>query len=86
MSSEIEKILSLGKFNRNRVGKYSIDIKIIMHYQNDGQIKGYVGNFIVRQAGAELGQAQLKLGLVFTSVYLYQIDDQEIFLASLTYN
>ena len=55
MSSEIEKILSLGKFNRNRVGKYSIEIQIIMHYQNDGQIKGYVGNFIVRQAGAELG-------------------------------
>ena len=55
MSSEIEKILSLGKFNRNRVGKYSIQIKIIMHYQNDGQIKGCIGNFIVRQAGAELG-------------------------------
>ena len=26
------------------------------------------------QAGAELGQAQLKLGFGFTSVYLYQID------------
>ena len=48
MSSEIEKILSLGKFNRNRVGKYSIQIKIIMHYQNDGQIKGCMGNFIDR--------------------------------------
>ena len=32
-----------------------------------------------KQAGAELGQAQLTLGLSFTLVYLYWIDDQEIY-------
>ena len=36
---------------------------------------------IKKQAGAELGLAQPKLDLVFTSVYLYQIDEQEILLA-----
>ena len=31
--------------------------------------------FFEEQAGAELGQAQLKLDLVFTSVYFYQINE-----------
>ena len=30
-----------------------------------------------KQAGAELGQAQLKLGLGFTPTNLHQIDEQE---------
>ena len=33
---------------------------------------------IFKQAGAELGQAQLKLGLGFTLVFFYLIDEQEI--------
>ena len=37
-----------------------------------------------KQAGAELGQAQLKLGFGFTSIFLYQIDELEISLANLT--
>ena len=32
---------------------------------------------VIKQAGAELGQAQLKLELGFTSTYLLQIDEQE---------
>ena len=35
-------------------------------------------DLLIKQAGAELGQAQLKLGFGFTSVYLYQIDKLEI--------
>ena len=36
------------------------------------------------QAGAELGQARLKVDMGFTSVYLYKINEQEILLARLT--
>ena len=39
---------------------------------------------IHKQAGAELGQAQLKLGLGFTWINLNYIDNQEMFLARLT--
>ena len=39
-------------------------------------------NSVSKQAGAELGKAQIKYGFGFTSVYLYQID--EISLARLT--
>ena len=37
-----------------------------------------------KQAEAKMTQAQLKLDLAFTSVYLYQINEQEILLAGLT--
>ena len=39
---------------------------------------------IEKQAGAVLGQAQLKLGLYFTSINLHWIDEQDILLARLT--
>ena len=35
----------------------------------------------MKQAGAELGQAKLKMGFGFTSFYLYKIDELEILLA-----
>ena len=38
----------------------------------------------LEQAGAELGQAQLKLGLGFTSINLHYIDNQTMALARLT--
>ena len=38
----------------------------------------------VEQAGAELGQAQIKLGLGFTSINLHYINNQEMLLARLT--
>ena len=40
------------------------------------KIKGWIIN--IKQAGAELGKAQLKLGFGFTSVYFYQIGELEI--------
>ena len=39
--------------------------------------------YIKKTYWAELGQAQLKLDLVFTLVYFYQINEQEISLARL---
>ena len=37
-----------------------------------------------KQAGAELDQAQLKLGLGFNSIIIHYIDEQVILLAKLT--
>ena len=37
-----------------------------------------------QQAGAELSHAQLKLGLGFTTINLYQIDEQEMLHAGFT--
>ena len=51
---------------------------------NTEKLKESVENPGKKQAGAELGQAQLKLGFGFTSVYLSQIDELEILLARLT--
>ena len=39
---------------------------------------------IIREAEAKLGQAQLKLGLGFTSINLHNIHNQEISLARST--
>ena len=39
---------------------------------------------VIKQAGADLGQAQLKLWFGFTSIYFYQIDELHILLARLT--
>ena len=39
-----------------------------------------ISDSINKQAGAELGQTQVKLGLVFTSVNLHRIDEKEILL------
>ena len=43
-----------------------------------------IGDKHKKQAGAELGQAQLKQRFGFTSVHLYQIDELEILLARWT--
>ena len=41
-------------------------------------------NRVPKQAGVELGKAQIKHGFGFTSVYLYKIDELQISLARLT--
>ena len=45
-----------------------------------------MGSTLLGVSGAELGQAQAKLELDFTSVNLHSIDEQEILLARLSVN
>ena len=69
----------------------SVSLFITHHYirlTKTGNIsqKRKTFQIIKKQAGAELGQAQLKLGFNFTLVDLYFIEEQEILLTRLTSN
>ena len=71
------------------MGTPHIPIEIILSDVQTGAIavkkeKLEYNSYKKKQARAELGQSQIKLGMSFTSIHLYQNEEQEIKLSKLT--